>query len=107
MSSVTFTISETKSGLQPSPTSAVVTSSNTDLVFVLDGSAAVDYCLTGYTATDHRGQLGSAKISTDGTNMVVADANTAAETMNINVTVVHRKHQTTHIVDPEVTNEPP
>ena len=107
MTTITFSLSEGKGGLQSSPESADVTTSGATLEFVLVGSAATDYRITGYSSTDRSDQLGAPTISSDGITMTVGDANTVAETMNISVTVEHRKHSTTHRVDPQVTNRPP
>ncbi|MCB1590712.1 MAG: hypothetical protein KDI56_17495 [Xanthomonadales bacterium] len=100
-------MSEGKGGLQSSPESASVTTAGATLEFVLVGSAATDYRITGYNSTDTANQLSSATISADGITMLVGDANTAAETMNIYVTVEHRKHSTKHQIDPQVINRPP
>jgi hypothetical protein len=107
MPTIVFTLTETKQGLVSTPESAQAIESNTTLQFTLAGSAATDYRITGYNSNDSKEQLGTGSISQDGVTMLVNDANSQPEIININVQIEHRKQGTKHGVDPQVENMPP
>ncbi len=108
MSTLIYTLSEAKGGgFTSDPESASATEANTTLLYQLDAQAAEDYRLTGFVATDRLNQLGEPVISADGCSMTVNDVNNQAETINVNVTVEHRKTAAQHFIDPMVINAPP
>lgn len=107
MTTVTFSLSESGGKLVSTPESQAVTQPNTTLQFELVGQAANDYRITGYTSNDTMSQLGVASINKAGTQMLIADANSKQEDINVTVLTAHRTQGTVHQTDPVVLNRPP
>ncbi len=108
MSSMTFIISQDKSGgLVSDPASQTAVTRNTDIIFLFAKTAPASFKFSGYTSTDSKQQLGPAQISGDGRTMTIPNLNSQSETMVITSMVDDGNLEGSLRSNSEVINDPP
>lgn len=89
------------------PSSVTVTTTNTTLIYELDGKTAADWEIVGLTNTDTMNQVSDEQKAPSGNSISILDANTQSETFDVTVVAQHRVQRDRILrIDPVVINEP-